>query len=173
MQQSRLYQMAIDGKTHEILRNMHGRGYTNTQMLRSIACEDQCDFAAAAKELILALDDSPAMTQIFENMTPFSAARVVARITVQMVLTMPSICQEGFHDECNSSESLRAQYLMLSNQPLQVTLDTLLKQGLKVHAIKLYRQHQADAGNEIGLREAKDFIDARWAVLEQELVSSR
>ena len=47
------------------------------------------------------------------------------------------------------------------------TIVDLLRQNQKINAIKLYRQSKIDIGEEIGLKEAKEYVDA----LAQKLIT--
>ena len=50
---------------------------------------------------------------------------------------------------------------------IEGTIVDLLRQNQKINAIKLYRQHKIDKGEEIGLKEAKEYIDA----LQEKLIT--
>ena len=50
---------------------------------------------------------------------------------------------------------------------IEGTIVDLLRQNQKINAIKLYRQSKIDRGEEIGLKEAKEYVDA----LEQKLIT--
>ena len=50
---------------------------------------------------------------------------------------------------------------------IEGTIVDLLRQNQKINAIKLYRQAKIDRGQDIGLREAKEYIDS----LEQKLIT--
>ena len=47
------------------------------------------------------------------------------------------------------------------------TIVDLIRQNQKINAIKLYRQNKLDKGEECGLREAKEYIDA----LQEKLIA--
>ena len=50
---------------------------------------------------------------------------------------------------------------------IEGTIVDLLRQNQKINAIKLYRQSKIDRGEEIGLKEAKEYVDA----LAQKLIT--
>ena len=50
---------------------------------------------------------------------------------------------------------------------IEGTIVDLLRQNHKINAIKLYRQNKLDKGEECGLREAKEYIDA----LQEKLIA--
>ena len=50
---------------------------------------------------------------------------------------------------------------------IEGTIVDLLRQNQKINAIKLYRQNKLDKGEECGLREAKEYIDA----LQEKLIT--
>jgi len=50
---------------------------------------------------------------------------------------------------------------------IQGTIVELIRQNQKINAIKLYRQHKLDKGEECGLKEAKEYIDA----LQEKLIT--
>ena len=50
---------------------------------------------------------------------------------------------------------------------LRAEIDDYLEDGYKINAIKLYRQNKLDKGEECGLREAKEHIDA----LQEKLIT--
>ena len=50
---------------------------------------------------------------------------------------------------------------------IEGTIVDLLRQNHKINAIKLYRQNKLDKGEECGLREAKEYIDA----LQEKLIT--
>jgi len=50
---------------------------------------------------------------------------------------------------------------------IQGTIVELIRQNQKINAIKLYRQNKLDKGEECGLREAKEYIDA----LQEKLIT--
>ena len=50
---------------------------------------------------------------------------------------------------------------------IEGTIVDLIRQNQKINAIKLYRQHKLDKGEECGLKEAKEYIDA----LQEKLIT--
>ena len=50
---------------------------------------------------------------------------------------------------------------------IEGTIVELIRQNQKINAIKLYRQNKLDKGEECGLREAKEYIDA----LQEKLIT--
>ena len=50
---------------------------------------------------------------------------------------------------------------------IEGTIVDLLRQNQKINAIKLYRQNKLDKGEECGLREAKEYVDA----LQEKLIT--
>ena len=50
---------------------------------------------------------------------------------------------------------------------IEGTIVDLLRQNQKINAIKLYRQNKLDKGEDCGLREAKEYIDA----LQEKLIT--
>jgi hypothetical protein len=104
-----IQQNGIDGLAMDILHFYEGARYdTNMDMLRRHAENSSFVYGYAANELLTAISPQPALQAIFEDMSPFSAARVLARLVVKLMDQSNDLSMEMFQQECDTDNYLAA-----------------------------------------------------------------